>query len=162
MGTIHEVVMPSMGESIHQGTITKWHVVVGDLVERDQPLFDISTDKVDAEIPSPATGVLRQILHPAGTTVPVNRIVAWIAADMAEPVPEVETFLPAPSQPAAPTHGPNLWLVAAIVLVAHLLWQIFMGAQENKTIYGLILAAATLVCLLAWGWGRTKQSSNRG
>lgn len=72
--------MPQMGDSIAEGTITKWLVEVGSRVERDQPLFEIATDKVDAEIPSPSSGVLGGILYPAGTTVPVNTVVAWIEA----------------------------------------------------------------------------------
>jgi pyruvate dehydrogenase E2 component (dihydrolipoamide acetyltransferase) len=75
-----EVVMPQMGESIAEGTITKWLVKVGDKVERDQPLFEISTDKVDAEIPSPAAGVLIEIRNKEGETVPVNQVVATIGA----------------------------------------------------------------------------------
>ena len=71
-----EVVMPQMGESIAEGTITKWLVKVGDKVERDQPLFEISTDKVDAEIPSPAAGALLEIRNQEGETVPVNQVVA--------------------------------------------------------------------------------------
>jgi pyruvate dehydrogenase E2 component (dihydrolipoamide acetyltransferase) len=73
-----DVVMPQMGESIAEGTITKWLVKVGDKVERDQPLFEISTDKVDAEIPSPSAGTLLEVLHKEGETVPVNQIVARI------------------------------------------------------------------------------------
>ncbi|HEY6322241.1 MAG TPA: dihydrolipoamide acetyltransferase family protein [Thermoanaerobaculia bacterium] len=73
-----EVVMPQMGESIAEGTITKWLVKIGDKVERDQPLFEISTDKVDAEIPSPAAGVLIEIRNQEGETVPVNQVVATI------------------------------------------------------------------------------------
>ncbi|NJK53257.1 MAG: FAD-binding protein [Leptolyngbyaceae cyanobacterium SU_3_3] len=73
-----EVVMPQMGESIAEGTITKWLVKVGDKVERDQPLFEISTDKVDAEIPSPAAGVISEIRNKEGETVPVNQVVAMI------------------------------------------------------------------------------------
>ncbi|HYG62710.1 MAG TPA: biotin/lipoyl-containing protein, partial [Thermoanaerobaculia bacterium] len=73
-----EVVMPQMGESIAEGTITKWLVKVGDRVERDQPLFEISTDKVDAEIPSPGSGVLLEIRNQEGETVPVNQVVAVI------------------------------------------------------------------------------------
>jgi pyruvate dehydrogenase E2 component (dihydrolipoamide acetyltransferase) len=73
-----EVVMPQMGESIAEGTITKWLVKVGDKVDRDQPLFEISTDKVDAEIPSPAAGVLLEIRNQEGETVPVNQVVATI------------------------------------------------------------------------------------
>lgn len=71
-----EVVMPQMGESIAEGTITKWLKNVGERVERDEPLFEISTDKVDAEIPSPAAGVLKEVLHKEGETVEVNKVVA--------------------------------------------------------------------------------------
>jgi dihydrolipoamide dehydrogenase len=73
-----EVVMPQMGESIAEGTITKWLVKVGDEVARDQPLFEISTDKVDAEIPSPAAGVLLEIKAEEGATVPVGEVVALV------------------------------------------------------------------------------------
>src|SRR5712664_2038642 len=73
-----EVVMPQMGESIAEGTITKWFKRVGDRVERDEPLFEISTDKVDAEIPSPSAGVLTEIKVKEGETVPVNSVVAVI------------------------------------------------------------------------------------
>lgn len=76
-----EVVMPQMGESIAEGTITRWLVQVGEPVERDQPLFEISTDKVDAEIPSPASGVLLEVRNQEGETVPVNEVVAFIGAE---------------------------------------------------------------------------------
>ncbi|HEY9422265.1 MAG TPA: biotin/lipoyl-containing protein, partial [Thermoanaerobaculia bacterium] len=80
-----EVVMPQMGESIAEGTITRWLVKVGDKVERDQPLFEISTDKVDAEIPSPAAGTLLEIRNKEGETVPVNQVVAMIGEAGAQP-----------------------------------------------------------------------------
>jgi pyruvate dehydrogenase E2 component (dihydrolipoamide acetyltransferase) len=97
-----EVVMPQMGESIAEGTITRWLKKVGDSVERDEPLFEISTDKVDAEIPSPAAGTLTQVLFKEGDTVEVNKVVAYIgeageaAASSAE-APPAE----APKQEAA-------------------------------------------------------------
>src|SRR3954462_14535133 len=72
------VVMPQMGESIAEGTIVRWIKKVGDQVERDEPLFEISTDKVDAEIPSPAAGVLTDIKVGEGETVGVNPVVATI------------------------------------------------------------------------------------
>ena len=72
------VVMPQMGESIAEGTIVRWIKKVGDRVDRDEPLFEISTDKVDAEIPSPAAGVLMEIRCKEGETVPVNSVVALI------------------------------------------------------------------------------------
>src|SRR5688572_17626740 len=77
------VVMPQMGESIAEGTIVRWIKKVGDTVDRDEPLFEISTDKVDAEIPSPAAGVLTEITVQEGETVAVNSVVATIghAAD---------------------------------------------------------------------------------
>src|SRR5687767_5126536 len=74
------VVMPQMGESIAEGTIVRWLKKVGDPVDRDEPLFEISTDKVDAEIPSPAAGVLTEITAHEGDTVAVNSVVASIAA----------------------------------------------------------------------------------
>jgi pyruvate dehydrogenase E2 component (dihydrolipoamide acetyltransferase) len=70
--------MPQMGESITEGTITKWLKQVGETVQRDEPLFEISTDKVDAEIPSPVAGVLTEIKVPEGATVGVNTVVAVI------------------------------------------------------------------------------------
>ena len=73
-----DVVMPQMGESIFEGTITKWLKKPGDKVERDEPLFEISTDKVDAEIPSPSAGVLKEIKIPEGQTVPIQTVVAVI------------------------------------------------------------------------------------
>ncbi len=80
-----EVLMPQMGESIAEGTITRWLFKVGDRVERDQPLLEISTDKVDAEIPSPATGVLLEIRRQENETVPVNEIVAMIGEPGEQP-----------------------------------------------------------------------------
>ena len=86
-----DVIMPQMGESIHEGTITKWLKKPGEKIERDEPLFEISTDKVDAEIPAPAAGVLKEIKVNAGQTVPVQTIVATIdsagAATAAAPAP---------------------------------------------------------------------------
>ncbi len=76
-----DVIMPQMGESIFEGTLTKWLKKPGDRVQRDEPLFEISTDKVDAEIPAPASGVLREIRVPAGTTVQVNSVVGVIAPE---------------------------------------------------------------------------------
>src|ERR1700741_4223425 len=73
-----DIVMPQMGESIFEGTITKWLKKPGDKVERDEPLFEISTDKVDAEIPSPADGVLTSINVREGETAAVNSVVAVI------------------------------------------------------------------------------------
>src|ERR1700739_2774650 len=76
-----DVVMPQMGESIFEGTITKWLKKPGDKVQRDEPLFEISTDKVDAEIPAPTSGVLQEIKVSEGTTVQVNTVVGTISGD---------------------------------------------------------------------------------
>src|SRR6476659_7492745 len=94
-----DVVMPQMGESIFEGTITKWLKKVGDKVQRDEPLFEISTDKVDAEIPAPAAGVLREIKVKEGTTVQVNSVVAVIggAGGSAQAAPKAQPT----SQPQA-------------------------------------------------------------
>jgi 2-oxoglutarate dehydrogenase E2 component (dihydrolipoamide succinyltransferase) len=91
-----DVVMPQMGESIAEGTIVRWIKKVGDSVERDEPLFEISTDKVDAEIPSPVAGVIAEIRAKEGETVPVNSVVAVIGAAGAKPAAS------APATPAAP------------------------------------------------------------
>ncbi len=80
-----EVVMPQMGESIAEGTITKWLKKVGERVERDEPLFEISTDKVDAEIPSPAAGTLTEVRFKEGETVDVNTVVAVLDGNGAAP-----------------------------------------------------------------------------
>ncbi len=106
-----DVIMPQMGESIFEGTITKWLKKPGEKVERDEPLFEISTDKVDAEIPSPAAGVLKEIKVPEGQTVPIQTVVAVIdsagaAAVAAAPVP-AKAEAPAPKpQAAAPPPPP--------------------------------------------------------
>jgi pyruvate dehydrogenase E2 component (dihydrolipoamide acetyltransferase) len=119
-----DVVMPQMGESIFEGTITKWLKKPGDKVERDEPLFEISTDKVDAEIPSPSAGVLKEIKIAEGQTVPIQTIVAVIdgagaaasapapaavpakAAPAAASVPAPAAAKPAAPPPAAPVSSP--------------------------------------------------------
>src|SRR6478672_9418669 len=75
--------MPQMGESIAEGTLSKWLKKVGDEVKRDEPIFEISTDKVDAEIPAPAAGILAEILVPQGVTVAVQTVVARLETDKA-------------------------------------------------------------------------------
>ena len=103
-----DIVMPQMGESIFEGTITKWLKKPGDKVQRDEPLFEISTDKVDAEIPAPASGVLKDIKVGEGNTVQVNTVVGTIAGDgeasaAAAPVaakPAAQT-VPQPAKPQA-------------------------------------------------------------
>ena len=115
-----DIVMPQMGESIVEGTITKWLKKPGDKIQRDEPLFEISTDKVDAEIPAPASGVLQEIKVAEGTTVGVNTVVGTIAVDgeaaaksapapaKTAPVPaaakEEKKPAPAPPAPAAAAH----------------------------------------------------------
>jgi 2-oxoglutarate dehydrogenase E2 component (dihydrolipoamide succinyltransferase) len=102
-----EVLMPQMGESITEGTITKWLKKVGDTIARDEPIFEISTDKVDAEIPSPVAGTLTEIKVPEGSTVTINTVVAVIgggsAPAAAAPKPAAAPAAPAPSEakPAA-------------------------------------------------------------
>jgi pyruvate dehydrogenase E2 component (dihydrolipoamide acetyltransferase) len=92
-----DIIMPQMGESIVEGTITKWLKKPGDKIQRDEPLFEISTDKVDAEIPAPASGILHEIKVTEGTTVNVNTVVGTIAVD-GEAAPKTT---PVPEKPAA-------------------------------------------------------------
>ena len=101
-----EIVMPQMGESIFEGTITKWLKKPGEKVQRDEPLFEISTDKVDAEIPAPASGVLQDIKVTEGTTVQVNTVVGTIAGE-GEAASAPAAAKPAPAaQPPAPSTQP--------------------------------------------------------
>jgi pyruvate dehydrogenase E2 component (dihydrolipoamide acetyltransferase) len=100
-----DVIMPQMGESIFEGTITKWLKKAGDKIERDEPLFEISTDKVDAEIPSPSAGVLKEIKVAEGQTVPIQTVVAVIEAGAdgaATAAPAAAPAKPAASAPAPP------------------------------------------------------------
>ncbi len=101
-----DVIMPQMGESIAEGTITKWLVKVGDKVERDQPLFEISTDKVDAEIPSPEDGVLLEIKFQEGETVPVNKVVAILGAPGEEAAAQEAPAKEAPADEAPAEKAP--------------------------------------------------------
>src|SRR5579871_1665417 len=116
-----DVVMPQMGESIVEGTLTKWLKKPGEHVERDEPLFEISTDKVDTEIPAPAAGTLSEVLVEEGKTVGINTVVARIseggdgaaapakpeAAKPAAPKPEAaKAAAPPPPQAPAPPQGP--------------------------------------------------------
>lgn len=110
-----DVLMPQLGESIAEGTIVRWNKRVGDLVDRDEPLFEVSTDKVDAEVPSPAGGVLVEVRAEAGETVPVDSIVAVIGApgetvvesggarvpESSAAAPEADGPVPVPAPPSA-------------------------------------------------------------
>src|SRR6187551_3012163 len=105
------VVMPQMGESIAEGTIVRWIKKVGEAVDRDEPLFEISTDKVDAEIPSPGAGVLTEIKVKEGETVPVNSVVAVIGSagekSTSSEMPEAAVGQPE-SASAASTSAPGV------------------------------------------------------
>ncbi|MCX6544881.1 MAG: dihydrolipoamide acetyltransferase family protein [Acidobacteria bacterium] len=110
-----DVVMPQMGESIAEGTIVRWIKKVGDRVDRDEPLFEISTDKVDAEIPSPSAGVLLEIRAKEGETVLVNSVVAVIgeAGAVAAAAPVPAKAIESPLQPAVPASPPPAPATAA-------------------------------------------------
>jgi pyruvate dehydrogenase E2 component (dihydrolipoamide acetyltransferase) len=97
-----DVIMPQMGESIAEGTLSRWLKKVGDDVKRDEPIFEISTDKVDAEIPAPTAGVLAEIIVTEGTTVPVNAIVARIETEKGA---AIGASAPAPAAASAPAAG---------------------------------------------------------
>src|SRR3954467_3979394 len=95
--------MPQMGESIAEGTLSKWLKKVGDQVKRDEPIFEISTDKVDAEIPAPSAGVIAEILVTEGQTVAVQTVVARLETDVNAAVPAAAPD--AAPAPAAVTAG---------------------------------------------------------
>jgi pyruvate dehydrogenase E2 component (dihydrolipoamide acetyltransferase) len=109
-GTLIDVIMPQMGESIAEGTIAKWHKKVGDKIAKDETLLEISTDKVDSEIPAPAAGVIAELLFPAQTTVSVNTVIAKIATGSGAVI-ATPSVIPVPAvpannvaAPAAPVH----------------------------------------------------------
>ena len=149
-----DIIMPQMGESIVEGTITKWLKKPGDKVQRDEPLFEISTDKVDAEIPAPASGILREIKVAEGTTVGVNTVVGTIAADG-----EAAAAAPAKAAPAAPEKKPSSFArrtaegscphmnifqnLRALVFVAVLLFVFFFfvgcGRGDSHAIFPVVL-----------------------
>ena len=121
-GAGQDVIMPQMGESIFEGTITKWLKNVGDTVERDEPLFEISTDKVDAEIPSPAAGVLTEIKVQAGQTAQINTVVGVIGGVAGSAAKAAA----APSAAAAPVPTPAATQVPATVPAPQ------AGAEEGE------------------------------
>jgi len=116
-----DIIMPQMGESIAEGTITKWLKNTGDAVQKDEPLFEISTDKVDAEIPSPAAGTLVEIKSQEGETVPVNEAVAFLETDADKAVVTTTEKVsktapeptPAPATPQALTQTPAVAVAPA-------------------------------------------------
>src|SRR5690349_11328430 len=107
--------MPQMGESIAEGTLSKWLKKVGDKVKRDEPIFEISTDKVDAEIPAPSAGVIAEIITTEGQTVPVNFVVARIETEAgavitaapSTPAPDAAKAAPAVGVSTANTSAAN-------------------------------------------------------
>src|SRR6476646_940064 len=104
-----DVIMPQMGESIAEGTLSRWIKKVGDPVQRDEPIFEISTDKVDAEIPAPAAGVLAEILVQEGQTVAVQTVVARLETEAGAAAAPKPAAAPPPaaatSRPSAPSTG---------------------------------------------------------
>src|SRR3954447_19651246 len=102
-----DVLMPQMGESIAEGTLSKWLKKVGDPVKRDEPLFEISTDKVDAEIPAPAAGTLAEIKVQEGQTVPVQTLVAVLETDATAAASKPAAATPPKSAPAPQAKAPS-------------------------------------------------------
>ena len=133
-----DVVMPQMGESIAEGTIVRWIKKVGDKVDRDEPLFEISTDKVDAEIPSPAAGVVSEIRVKEGETVPVNSVVAVIGEAGSKPAAAAPQAPPAQAAKAAepPKASPQAdgAPAAARAPAAHALCYDRAGPPRRRTI----------------------------
>ena len=101
-----EVTLPQLGETVTEGTITRWFKKIGDTVAADEPLFEVSTDKVDTEVPSPVAGVLTEIRVPEGETVPVGAVIAVVGAAGSAPAPAPAPAAPAPAPAPAPTPTP--------------------------------------------------------
>jgi len=100
-----EVKLPQLGETVTEGTITKWFKKVGDAVAADEPLFEVSTDKVDTEVPSPVSGVLTEVRAKEGDTVPVGAVIAVVGDAGAAPAP-APAAAPTPEPAAAPAPAP--------------------------------------------------------
>src|SRR5690242_1685089 len=121
----HEIVMPQMGESITTGTITKWHKAPGDMIKLDEILLEISTDKVESEIPSPVEGRIEELLYKEGDTVDVQKLIAIVEDDTSVPfkgaggaaasAPKAAAPAAAPAAQSAPAAAP----VAAPTAPAH-------------------------------------------
>ncbi len=133
-----DVVMPQMGESIAEGTLSKWLKKVGDAVKRDEPLFEISTDKVDAEIPAASNGVLVEILVKEGQTVAVQTVVARLETDAAAAAATSAAVAPAPAAAAAAPSTP----VAANVGAPPATRQPASPKPTQTREFGLILGSA--------------------
>jgi 2-oxoglutarate dehydrogenase E2 component (dihydrolipoamide succinyltransferase) len=115
-----DVIMPQMGESIAEGTLSRWIKKLGEEIKRDEPIFEISTDKVDAEIPAPSAGVLAEILVTEGQTVPVQTVVARIETEKgaatavkAEEAVEAGKGVAQPARPATPSAPPAMSALTA-------------------------------------------------
>src|SRR5436190_1148856 len=111
--------MPQMGESIAEGTLSKWLKKVGDTVKRDEPIFEISTDKVDAEIPAPSSGVLAEIIVTEGQTVPVSTVVARLETEVGAAIPAPAAPKAEPAKAAAPATAAPALVVASASKAAH-------------------------------------------
>ncbi len=113
-----DVIMPQMGESIAEGTVSRWLKKVGDAVKRDEALFEISTDKVDAEIPSPSAGILAEILVGEGTTVGINTVVARLETDASVSLTAAAAPAPVESATSAPAAAAKVVAPTAIAATA--------------------------------------------
>ena len=102
-----DVTMPQLGETVTEGTITKWFKQIGDQVEADEPLFEVSTDKVDTEVPSPIAGTLTEIKVNEGDTVQVGELIAVVGAGGGAAAPEAPAAAPPAAEPEAPAPAPE-------------------------------------------------------
>jgi len=101
-----DITLPQLGETVTEGTITRWFKKVGDTVAADEPLFEVSTDKVDTEVPSPVAGTLTEIRVNEGDTVPVGTVIAVVGAASGAAQPQVSAPAPAPVAQPAPAPAP--------------------------------------------------------
>src|SRR5216117_2247294 len=138
--------MPQMGESIAEGTLSKWLKQVGDSVKRDEPIFEISTDKVDAEIPAPSAGVLAEILVTEGQTVAVQTVVARIETDAAVGASQPAAPAAAPAAGAAGCHAPTAASVSilATTVCTATVWPSVTRISARTPADGAGISASTL------------------
>jgi 2-oxoglutarate dehydrogenase E2 component (dihydrolipoamide succinyltransferase) len=159
-GNLIDAPMPQMGESIAEGTLTRWFKKAGESIERDEPLFEISTDKVDAEVPAPANGVLAEILVAEGTTVEVNTVVARIASAVSGTIsaPAAENAPATPPAPASPPPAPAAPPAAPAAPVAQPHVEVAAAAAPPANSDGRAVRSSPLVKKIAREHGITDLS----
>ena len=134
-----DITLPQLGETVTEGTITRWFKKVGDTIAADEPLFEVSTDKVDTEVPSPVAGTVTEIRVAEGETVAVGTVIAVVGAAGAAPAPAPVAAAPAPAPVAAPAPAPVVAAPAPAPVIAAPAPVVAAPSQTNKLLSHILL-----------------------